>query len=131
MKSLLLSALLLFTGAASAADYDLVIRNGMIYDGSGQPPFSGDIAVNGDRIARLGDVGDAKGREEVDAGGMAVAPGFINMLSWANSALIHDGRSQSDIRQGVTLEVMGEGFSMGPLNDSMKAEMLELSLIHI
>ena len=125
MKSLLLSALLLFTGAASAADYDLVIRNGMIYDGSGQPPFSGDIAVNGDRIARLGDVGDAKGREEVDAGGMAVAPGFINMLSWANSALIHDGRSQSDIRQGVTLEVMGEGFSMGPLNDSMKAEMLE------
>ena len=125
MKSLLLSAFLLFTGAVFAADYDLVIRNGMIYDGSGQPPFSGDIAVNGDRIARLGDVGDAKGREEVDAGGMAVAPGFINMLSWANSALIHDGRSQSDIRQGVTLEVMGEGFSMGPLNESMKEEMLE------
>ena len=125
MKHLLLALFLLFSSQAAASEYDLVIRNGTLYDGSGNPPVNGDIAVNGDRIARVGDLGQATGRKEIDAGGMAVAPGFINMLSWANSALIHDGRSQSDIRQGVTLEVMGEGFSMGPLNDSIKAEMLE------
>ena len=125
MKSFLLIALILFACPALASDYDLIIRNGTIYDGSGKPPVTGDVAVDGDRIARVGDLGGAKGREEIDVNGMAVAPGFINMLSWANTALIHDGRSQSDIRQGVTLEVMGEGFSMGPLNDSIKAEMLE------
>lgn len=125
MKSLLLVALTLFACPALASDYDLIIRNGTIYDGSGNPPVTGDVAVDGDRIAMVGDLGRAEGREEIDVDGMAVAPGFINMLSWANTALIHDGRSQSDIRQGVTLEVMGEGFSMGPLNDSIKAEMLE------
>jgi N-acyl-D-amino-acid deacylase len=106
-------------------NFDLVIRNGTIYDGRGGPPFAGDIAVEGDSIAALGRLGNARGRTEVEANGLAVAPGFINMLSWANQSLIEDGRSQSDVRQGVTLEVMGEGWSMGPLNEAMKQELLE------
>jgi N-acyl-D-amino-acid deacylase len=108
-----------------SAQYDLIIRHGTIYDGSGGPPFEGDLAINGQAIAAVGSPGSARGRSEVDARGMAVAPGFINMLSWANRSLIEDGRSQSDIRQGVTLEVMGEGTSMGPLNDSMKRQLRE------
>ena len=102
------------------AEYDTIIRNGMIYDGNGGDPYKGDIAINADTIAFIGDLKEANGRNETDAKGMAVAPGFINMLSWANESLIEDGRSQSDIRQGVTLEVMGEGWSMGPLNKKMK-----------
>ncbi|MEL6870747.1 MAG: amidohydrolase family protein [Pseudomonadota bacterium] len=99
--------------------YDLIIRDGMLYDGSGGPPVRGDIAVNADRIVALGrDLGSA--RRVVDATDLAVAPGFINMLSWANESLLVDGLSQSDIRQGVTLEVMGEGWSMGPLNETMR-----------
>ncbi len=105
--------------------YDVLIRNGTIYDGAGRAPFVGDVGINGDRIVAVGPSEDASGRVEVDATGLAVAPGFINMLSWATESLIIDGRSQSDIRQGVTLEVFGEGWSMGPLNDSMKAEMVE------
>lgn len=104
------------------ATYDLIIRRGVIYDGRGDAPYEGDVAVNGDRIAALGNIGTASGREEIDAAGLAIAPGFINMLSWANESLLADGRSQSDIRQGVTLEVLGEGSSMGPLNDAMKEE---------
>ena len=103
--------------------YDLIIRNGTIYDGSGRPPNSGDVAVSGQCIAAIGPLPNARGGAEVDARGLAVAPGFINMLSWANRSLIEDGRSQSDIRQGVTLEVMGEGTSMGPLNDTMKRQL--------
>src|SRR5262249_31658432 len=80
----------------------------------------GDVAVNNDRIVALGTLKNAHGKTEIDAGGLAVAPGFINMLSWANESLIEDGRSQSDIRQGVTLEIMGEGGSMGPLNPKMR-----------
>ncbi|MEJ2383694.1 MAG: D-aminoacylase [Xanthomonadales bacterium] len=125
MNHLLPALLILLTTCASAAEYDLIIRNGTLYDGSGAPPVRGDVAVNGDTIARIGDLGDSSARQEVDAQGLAVAPGFINMLSWANVSLIEDGRSQSDIRQGVTLEVMGEGFSMGPWNDAIKAETLE------
>jgi N-acyl-D-amino-acid deacylase len=125
MRYLMLPLLALLAGAAHAAEYDLVIRNGTLYDGSGRPPVTGDVAVDGDTIVRLGDLGSDRGRQEVDAGGLAVAPGFINMLSWANVSLIADGRSQSDIRQGVTLEVMGEGFSMGPWNEAIKAETLE------
>ena len=102
------------------ADYDLVIRNGIVYDGSGGAPFAGDLAVAGDAIAAVGSLGNARGTEEIDAAGLAVAPGFINMLSWAADPLIADGRSQSDIRQGVTLEVFGEGVSLGPLSESMK-----------
>jgi N-acyl-D-amino-acid deacylase len=115
-------------GTAHAAEprtYDLVLRGGTIYDGSGGKPFVGDVAVNGDRIAAVGSLGNAKGRKEIDARGLAVSPGFVNMLSWATETLLVDGRAQSDIRQGITLEVMGEGGSMGPLNEAMKKEALE------
>ena len=105
--------------------YDVIIRDGMIYDGSGGAPVPGDVAIRGDRIAGVGDLGRCAAKREVDAHGLAVAPGFINMLSWAVISLIQDGRSQSDIRQGVTLEVVGEGSSMGPLNDDMKRKMAE------
>jgi len=106
---------------SSAETYDVIIRNGIIYDGSGSAPIKGDIAIRGDRIAAVGKV-DGNGKTEINAHGMAVAPGFINMLSWATDSLIEDGHSESDIRQGVTLEVMGEGWSMGPLNDQMKKD---------
>lgn len=98
---------------------DLIIRNGTIYDGSGDKPFVGDVVVNGDTITTVGKSTET-GTVEVDATGLAVAPGFINMLSWSVHSLIEDGRSQSEIRQGVTLEVMGEGSSMGPLSEEMK-----------
>jgi N-acyl-D-amino-acid deacylase len=108
--------------------YDLILRGGTIYDGSGGKPFAGDVAVNGDRIVAVGaagSLGKARGKREIDARGLAVSPGFVNMLSWATESLLVDGRAQSDIRQGVTLEVMGEGGSMGPLNDAMKKETVE------
>jgi N-acyl-D-amino-acid deacylase len=100
--------------------YDVVIRGGTLYDGSGRPARVRDVAIVGDSIAAIGTLADARGRSEVDARGLAVAPGFINMLSWATESLIEDGRGLSDIRQGVTLEVFGEGESMGPLNPEMK-----------
>ncbi len=109
---------------APAVLYDVVIRNGTIYDGSGAPPVTGGVAIDADSIVLVGDLGDARGRTEIDATGLAVAPGFTNMLSWATTSLIEDGRGESDIRQGVTLEVFGEGSSMGPLNEAMKQEML-------
>jgi len=112
----------LLTACAAPVQYDVVLRNGTIYDGSGSAPVVGDLAIDGDVIVAIGDLGRAVGRTEIDADGLAVAPGFINMLSWAVVSLIEDGRAQSDIRQGVTLEVMGEGNSMGPLNEAMKEE---------
>lgn len=105
-------------------EYDLVIRNAVIYDGSGNSPFRGSVAVNGDTIAAVGDLPDAKGRSEIDAGGLALSPGFVNMLSWATESLLADGRGMSDLKQGITLEVMGEGWSMGPLSEAMKTEMV-------
>jgi N-acyl-D-amino-acid deacylase len=110
---------------SGAPAYDLVIRGGTIYDGSGGAPFVGDVAVDGDTIVAVGRLEGVRGRTEIDARGLAVAPGFVNMLSWATESLLHDPRAQSDIRQGVTLEVFGEGWSMGPLNDSMKRQMVE------
>ena len=115
---------LLVACAPPPASHDLILRGGDIYDGSGDKPYVGDVAIDGDTIVALGDIGDAKAAVEIDVTGLAVAPGFINMMSWANESLIEDGRSQSDIRQGVTLEIMGEGHSMGPLNDAMKAEVV-------
>jgi N-acyl-D-amino-acid deacylase len=122
MQKLLTAAISFIAIVAQSAEYDVLIRNGMIYDGSGKKPFPGDLAINGDRFAAVGEFRNARGRMEIDAQGLAVAPGFINMLSWANESLIQDGRSQSDLRQGVTLEVMGEGESMGPWSDAMKKE---------
>ena len=113
----------LLAACSPPASYDLILRGGDIYNGSGGDPFVGDVAIDGDTIVALGDIGDAKATIEIDVKGLAVAPGFVNMMSWANESLIEDGHSQSDIRQGVTLEIMGEGNSMGPLNESMKAEM--------
>ncbi|GAB4468605.1 MAG: amidohydrolase family protein [Thermoflexibacter sp.] len=103
-------------------EYDLIIRNGMVYDGSGRSAVKTDIGINADTIAFIGDLSQLKGKKEIDAKGLAVAPGFINMLSWATESLLIDGNSQSDIRQGVTLEVFGEGTSMGPLSEPMKEE---------
>lgn len=111
-------------GCGRERSFDLIIRGGTVYDGSGGAPRRVDVAIDGDRIAALGDLSRARGRDEIDATGLAVAPGFINMLSWATTSLLVDGRSQSDIRQGVTLEVMGEGWSMGPLNEEMKRRLV-------
>jgi N-acyl-D-amino-acid deacylase len=121
--AVLLPVLALCVACQSEPAYDVVIRNGTVYDGSGDAPVVGDVAILGDSIVAVGTVAGA-GRSEVDAKGLAVAPGFINMLSWATESLIEDGRSQSDIRQGVTLEVMGEGESMGPLSDTLRNAML-------
>jgi N-acyl-D-amino-acid deacylase len=118
-------ALLACAPGAGTADYDVIIRGGTVYDGIGSDPLVTDIAITDDRIVALGDLSQFSGTNEVDASGLAVAPGFINMLSWATETLIEDGRAMSDIKQGVTLEVMGEGSSMGPLNDDMKAQALE------
>lgn len=107
-----------------ATAVDLLIVNGTIYDGSGGTPYQGDLAVNGDRVVAIGPKLEGyAAKQQVDATGLAVAPGFINTLSWAPESLIHDGRAMSDIKQGVTLEIFGEGESWGPLTPEMKAEM--------
>jgi N-acyl-D-amino-acid deacylase len=111
--------------AAPQPAFDVVIRGGTVYDGTGSPGRRADVAITGDRIATVGDLGSASGRTTIDATGLAVAPGFINMLSWATESLLADGRSQGDIRQGVTLEIFGEGSSMGPLNDAMKKRIVD------
>ncbi|REK19473.1 MAG: D-aminoacylase [Planctomycetota bacterium] len=110
---------------AAADRYDIIVRGGTVYDGTGAPGVKADVAIAGDRIAKIGDLAGAQAKQEIDASGKAVSPGFINMLSWATVSLLVDGRSQADIRQGVTLEVMGEGFSMGPLNPRMKKDLLQ------
>ncbi|NNJ87798.1 MAG: D-aminoacylase, partial [Eudoraea sp.] len=122
---LLLFILNIIFSCSSPETYDILVKNGYILDGSGSKAFIGDVGINADTIAAMGDLKAAKGDLEIDATGLTVAPGFINMLSWANVSLIEDGRSQGDIRQGVTLEVMGEGRSMGPLNEKMAREMKE------
>src|SRR5437899_10246490 len=111
--------------AARAQDFDVIIKGGAVYDGTGGEAQRVDLAIKRDRIAGLGDFKDASAKTIVNASGLAVAPGFINMLSWSTESLIQDGRSQSEIRQGVATEIMGEGFSMGPLNDEMKKRMLQ------
>ena len=113
------------TGCTPRPDYAIIIRNGIVYDGQGGDPFRADIGINHDTIAFIGDLSDAQSDSTIDAGGAAVAPGFINMLSWATESLIADGRSVGDLKQGVTLEVMGEGESMGPLNTHLKKMAIE------
>lgn len=112
-------------GCSQPVKYDVLIRNGNIYDGSGAPSFKGDIGIIADTIAGIGDLRKAAGMTEIDASGLVVAPGFINMLSWAVESLIEDGRSMGDIVQGVTLEVLGEGDSWGPWNEKMKMDAKE------
>lgn len=124
MKTLpALLLLFLLVTACQTQKFDIVIRGGTVYDGSGSPGVARDVGINADTIAFIGDLSGATGKTEINAAGLAVAPGFINMLSWATETLIIDGKSQADIRQGVTLEVFGEGESMGPLNEDMKANM--------
>src|SRR5881392_2160905 len=110
--------------ASADAPFDIVIKGGTVYDGTGGEGHVTDVAIRGDRIAGVGDFAKASAKKTIDARGLAVAPGFINMLSWSNESLIQDGRSKSEIRQGVTTEIMGEGESMGPLNDRMKARIV-------
>ena len=123
--AIFLAQLLMFIACGFKPVYDVVIRNGTVYDGTGSPPFVADVAIGADTVSALGRNLGGKGRTEIDVTGLAVSPGFINMLSWATESLIHDSRSQSDIRQGVTLEVFGEGWSMGPLNEAMKQREVE------
>ncbi|PYK82469.1 MAG: aminoacylase [Verrucomicrobia bacterium] len=108
-----------------AADFDVIIKNSAVYNGTGSEAQHVDLAIRGDRIAGVGDYKNATAKTVIDARGLAVAPGFINMLSWSTESLIQDGRSQSEIRQGVTTEIMGEGESMGPLNDRVREFMLK------
>jgi N-acyl-D-amino-acid deacylase len=107
-------------GGAPAERFDVILRGGTVYDGTGSAPRVADVGIRGDRVAAVGDLARSTADTEVDVAGLAVAPGFINMLSWATVSLIEDGRSLGDIRQGVTLEVFGEGWSMGPANDEIK-----------
>src|SRR5438094_998737 len=112
------------TPSPDSARFDVLIRGGLVYDGTGAQPQQVDLAIRGDRIAGVSDFKNAKAKTIIDARGLAVAPGFINMLSWSTVSLIQDGGSQSEIRQGVTTEIMGEGESMGPVNDRVRQHML-------
>ena len=116
---------LLLVSCRQEPSFDVIIRNGTVLDGSGNPGIQADLGIRADTVAAIGDLSASAAGLEVDATGLHVSPGFINMLSWANVSLLVDGRSQSDLRQGVTLEVMGEGRSMGPLNPNMKKKMQE------
>ena len=126
-----LALLTLVISCSAPPEHQLVLKGGTIYDGAGGAPYLGDLAIDGDTISAIsgyekdGGEGELRGVTEIDVSGLAVSPGFINMLSWANESLLEDGRGESDLLQGVTLVVMGEGWSMGPLNNAMKAEMLE------
>jgi N-acyl-D-amino-acid deacylase len=123
-----LAGLLAPVGAAPTAQappFDVIVRGGMVYDGTGAPGRRADVAIRGDRIAAVGDLSAARAASVVDAAGLAVAPGFINMLSWSTDSLIADGRSQGEIRQGVTTQIFGEGSSMGPLTPEMKRRAVE------
>lgn len=125
IQSLVITVALATAPAVAAESFDLIVRGGTVYDGTGAAGRKADVGIRGDRVAAVGDLSAASAKRVVDAKGQAVAPGFINMLSWATDSLIADGRSMSDLKQGVTLEVFGEGWSMGPLNDAMKKEAKE------
>ncbi|HWA35076.1 MAG TPA: hypothetical protein VG737_13135, partial [Cyclobacteriaceae bacterium] len=114
MRALKLLIPVLFFFPAAAQVHDVIIRNGTVVDGTGDPRYKADVAINKDTIAAIGDLSHARGKIEVDATGLVVCPGFVNMLSWADGTLLKDGRGMSDLKQGVTLEVFGEGLSPGP-----------------
>ncbi len=121
MPKWILAAAIVLAGCSRTPKYDVVLRNGLICDGSGSPCVAGGVAINGDTIAKVGDLGSDRGRNDIDVGGQVIAPGFINMMS-SGGPLFADGRGLSDLMQGVTLEIFGEGNSMGPLNDAMRAD---------
>lgn len=126
MKNIALSVILLLVAtmtAFSQSSYDVIIRGGMVYDGSGGAPRKADVGIIGDKVAKVGDLSKAKAETTVDANGLAVAPGFINMLSWSTESFLIDRRSLGELKQGVTTQIMGEGWSMGPLNERMKKQM--------
>jgi N-acyl-D-amino-acid deacylase len=125
LAKLILVATFVTAPALAAEQVDLLIQNGVIYDGSGRDPIKGDVAVRDGRVVAVGKLTDYQAKQKLDAKGLAVAPGFINTLSWATESLIHDGRGMSDIKQGVTLEIFGEGASMGPVNDVIRQEMIK------
>ena len=120
--SIFIAIALIISACNPSQQYDTIIRNGMVYDGNGGEPFKADIAINKDTIAFIGDLKNAHAKDEIDAGGKAVAPGFINMMGHSEESLFQDGRAQSDIRQGVTTEIFDE-MSYGPLNDIMKEQL--------
>jgi len=123
-KNLILLFLVpLFYYCSSEAEVDVLIQNGTVYDGTGAPPYQGTVALKGDKIFYIGPPKFFTAKKIINATDKAVSPGFINMLSWGVETLIEEGNSQSDIRQGVTLEVFGEGMSWGPLNEELKAYM--------
>jgi N-acyl-D-amino-acid deacylase len=121
MRKWMLAAAIVLAGCSRAPKYDVVLRNGMICDGTGSPCVAGGVAINGNTIAKVGDLGSDRGRNDIDVAGQVIAPGFINMMS-SPGPLFADGRGLSDLHQGVTLEIFGEGNSMGPLNESMRAD---------
>ena len=129
--SAIISALLLCAACSSPSAppqspaYDVVIRGGTVYDGTGSPGRRADVGIKGDHVTAVGDLGTATAAKIVDASNLAVAPGFINMLSWSTESLLVDGRSQGEVREGITLEIFGEGNSMGPLTDAMKKRVVE------
>ena len=131
MNRRILLVLAIFAGSlriptgAQPETFDLIVRGGTVYDGTGAPGRRADVAVRGDRIAAIGSFSTTTAPAIVDATGLAVAPGFINMLSWSTESLLADGRSQGEIRQGVTTQIFGEGSSMGPLNEAMKKRIIE------
>jgi N-acyl-D-amino-acid deacylase len=116
------------TRQANGADYDVLIRGGIVFDGSGEPPKQIDVGIRGDKIAAVGNLAEATARTTIDAQNLAVAPGFINMLSWSTDSLLADGRGQSEIRQGVTTQIMGEGWSWGPVNAAIKKRMMDAQI---
>jgi len=122
---LALLAILVSCQRTTTPDYDIVIKGGEVYDGAGGEPVKADVAIAGDEIVRIGQIEASQARRLVDASGQAVAPGFINMLSWSTESLIADGNSQGEIRQGVTTQIMGEGSSMGPLTPAMRERMIK------
>jgi N-acyl-D-amino-acid deacylase len=126
-KQILLFIFVLTAAAVTtgAQDLDVIIRGGTVYDGSGRPPIQADVGIRGDRVVRIGDLRNARAATVIDAKGMAVAPGFINMLSWATESMIVDGRSLGELKQGVTTQIFGEGWSMGPLSLEMKKQVKE------
>ena len=124
LRALLLALLPLLGSCERESEYDVLVRAGTVYDGTGSAGFTGEVAIQGDRIAYVGPKAPGRARREIDASGQAVAPGFINMLSWSTESLLVDGRGQGELRQGVTLQVMGEGESMGPLTPQMKQDLV-------